>query len=77
MLDEDHYGLQDVKDRILEFIAVGKLRGSTHGKILCLVSHQPISTMRGVIWQASDCCFVLSPKCCVDAMACLCGPREG
>ena len=37
MLDEDHYGLQDVKDRILEFIAVGKLRGSTHGKILCLV----------------------------------------
>ena len=38
MLDEDHYGLQDVKDRILEFIAVGKLRGSTHGKILCLVS---------------------------------------
>ena len=37
VLDEDHYGLQDVKDRILEFIAVGKLRGSTHGKILCLV----------------------------------------
>lgn len=37
MLNEDHYGLDDVKDRILEFIAVGKLRGSTHGKILCLV----------------------------------------
>ncbi|KAH6611862.1 Lon protease C-terminal proteolytic domain-containing protein [Boeremia exigua] len=37
VLDEDHYGLKDVKDRILEFIAVGKLRGSVEGKILCLV----------------------------------------
>lgn len=36
ILDEDHYGLQDVKDRILEFIAVGKLRGTVEGKILCL-----------------------------------------
>lgn len=37
VLDEDHYGLEDVKERILEFIAVGRLRGSTQGKILCLV----------------------------------------
>ncbi len=37
VLDEDHYGLEDVKERVLEFIAVGRLRGSTHGKILCLV----------------------------------------
>ncbi|KAK5998675.1 Lon protease-like protein [Cladobotryum mycophilum] len=37
VLDEDHYGLQDVKDRILEFIAVGKLRGTVEGKILCFV----------------------------------------
>jgi Lon-like ATP-dependent protease len=37
VLDEDHYGLSDVKERILEFIAVGKLRGSTQGKILCFV----------------------------------------
>lgn len=36
VLDEDHHGLKDVKDRILEFIAVGKLRGSVEGKILCL-----------------------------------------
>ncbi|KXS21509.1 ATP-dependent protease La [Gonapodya prolifera JEL478] len=36
VLDEDHYGLKEVKDRILEFIAVGKLRGTVEGKILCL-----------------------------------------
>lgn len=35
VLDEDHYGLKDVKDRIMEFIAVSKLRGSVEGKILC------------------------------------------
>ncbi|PCH40622.1 ATP-dependent protease La [Wolfiporia cocos MD-104 SS10] len=37
VLDEDHYGLKDVKDRILEFLAVGKLRGTVEGKITCLV----------------------------------------
>ena len=37
VLDEDHHGLQDVKDRILEFIAVGKLRKSVTGKIICFV----------------------------------------
>ncbi|KAI8908954.1 Lon protease C-terminal proteolytic domain-containing protein [Gorgonomyces haynaldii] len=37
VLDEDHYGLKDVKDRILEFIAVGKLRGTVEGKIVTMV----------------------------------------
>jgi len=37
VLDADHFGLSDVKERILEFIAVARLRGSTQGKILCLV----------------------------------------
>ncbi|KAK7420058.1 ATP-dependent Lon protease pim1 [Neonectria magnoliae] len=37
VLDQDHHGLKDVKDRILEFIAVGKLRGTVEGKILCFV----------------------------------------
>ncbi|KAG8822835.1 ATP-dependent Lon protease pim1 [Serendipita sp. 401] len=37
VLNEDHYGLKDVKDRILEFLAVGKLRGTVEGKIICFV----------------------------------------
>uniref|UniRef100_UPI00358F8E55 lon protease homolog, mitochondrial n=1 Tax=Myxine glutinosa TaxID=7769 RepID=UPI00358F8E55 len=35
-LDHDHYGMDDVKKRILEFVAVSQLRGSTQGRILCL-----------------------------------------
>ena len=37
VLDEGHYGLDDVKQRILEFIAVGKLHNSVKGKVLCFV----------------------------------------
>jgi Lon-like ATP-dependent protease len=37
VLDEDHYGLKDIKERILEFISVGALTGNVQGKILCLV----------------------------------------
>jgi ATP-dependent Lon protease len=37
ILDEDHYGLKDVKERIMEFIAVGKLKKSIQGKILCFI----------------------------------------
>ncbi len=37
ILDNDHYGLDDVKDRILEFLAVGVLKGNISGSILCFV----------------------------------------
>lgn len=35
ILNETHYGMEDVKERILECIAVGKLKGKIQGKILC------------------------------------------
>lgn len=37
ILERDHYGLQDVKERILEFLAVRKLKRDNRGPILCLV----------------------------------------
>lgn len=37
VLNRDHYGLDDVKERILEFIGVSKLKGSVEGSILCLI----------------------------------------
>jgi ATP-dependent Lon protease len=37
ILDEDHYGLEDVKERILEYLSVRKLKQDTKGSIICLV----------------------------------------
>ncbi|HKK06286.1 MAG TPA: endopeptidase La [Gammaproteobacteria bacterium] len=37
VLDRDHYGLDDVKQRIIEFLAVGSLKGTVGGSILLLV----------------------------------------
>jgi ATP-dependent Lon protease len=36
-LDKDHYGLDDVKKRILEFLAVGIMKGEVNGSIILLV----------------------------------------
>ncbi|HEY1370083.1 MAG TPA: endopeptidase La [Gaiellaceae bacterium] len=37
VLDEDHYDLEKVKDRIIEYLAVSKLRNDPAGQILCFV----------------------------------------
>ncbi len=37
ILENDHYGLKDVKDRIVEYLAVRKLKKDSKGSILCLV----------------------------------------
>ncbi len=37
ILDEDHYDLDKVKERIIEFLAVAKLRNQVSGQILCFV----------------------------------------
>ncbi|MEW6428374.1 MAG: endopeptidase La [Thermodesulfobacteriota bacterium] len=37
ILDTDHYGLEKIKKRIIEFLAVRKLKNDMHGPILCFV----------------------------------------
>jgi ATP-dependent Lon protease len=40
ILDEDHYGLEKVKDRIIEYIAVMARKKDLRGPVLCLVARQ-------------------------------------
>jgi ATP-dependent Lon protease len=44
VLDEDHHGLDDVKDRILEFLAVRQLKPDARGSILCFVGPPGVGT---------------------------------
>ena len=37
ILDRDHYGLKDVKERMIEFLAVRNLTGKGQSPIICLV----------------------------------------
>ncbi len=37
ILDQDHYGLEEQKDRILEYLSILKLKGSFKGQVICFV----------------------------------------
>ena len=37
VLDEDHYGLEKIKERIIEYLAVKQLNGNSKGSILCFI----------------------------------------
>lgn len=37
VLDEDHYGLESVKDRIIEYLSVSKYKGEIKGSVICFV----------------------------------------
>ena len=47
ILDEDHYGLQDVKDRVLEFLAVRQLRAQQVAEELSKTGEFPVGKLKG------------------------------
>lgn len=51
ILDEDHHGLSDVKERILEFIAVGRLRGTSQGHIFAFLIQSSLLKRFGHIYK--------------------------
>ncbi|MFN5600139.1 MAG: endopeptidase La [Gemmatimonas sp.] len=51
ILDEDHYGLKDVKDRVLEFLAVRQLRAQHVAAAVATAGEFPVSKLKG---EASD-----------------------
>ena len=53
MLDEDHYGLKDVKDRVLEFLAVRQLRAKQLAEELEAAGEVPVSRVKEDVTDAT------------------------
>ena len=54
ILNADHYGLEKVKDRILEHLAVQKLTDQPKGPILCLVGLPGRQNESGTVYRTVD-----------------------
>jgi len=53
ILDEDHYGLKDVKDRVLEFLAVRQLRAQQVAAEVATTGEFPVSKLKGDVSDAT------------------------
>ncbi|WP_439642879.1 endopeptidase La [Gemmatimonas sp.] len=53
ILDEDHYGLKDVKDRVLEFLAVRQLRAQQVAQTVATTGEFPASKLKGDVSDAT------------------------
>ena len=73
ILDEDHYGLKDVKERILEFLAVRKLRADREAEI---EPHGPLRP-RAARSVRRNSAFCRPPRCWKDFTWRLDRPRHG
>lgn len=66
ILESDHYGMESIKKRILEFIAVSQLKGTTQGKILCF--HGPPGVGKTSIGRNSPFLHVALFSVCINRL---------
>ena len=71
VLEDDHYGLEKVKERILEYLAVQKLVGKIRGPILCLVGPPGVgkTSLGKSIAKSTGREFVREVRICFGGMA--------